>query len=51
MENPLRADADFTVIDFLKNLAIMGGLFVVVLAERAAFGRPRGEDRRDPAAS
>ena len=37
MENPLRADADFgTVIDFLKNLAIMGGLLTVVLAERAA---------------
>ena len=34
MENPLRADADFgTVIDFLKNLAIMGG---------AADGRPDG---------
>ena len=37
MENPLRAGADFgTVIDFLKNLAIMGGLLMVVLAERAA---------------
>ena len=37
MENPLRADANFgTVIDFLKNLAIMGGLLMVVLAERAA---------------
>jgi len=35
MENPLRADADFgTVIDFLKNLAIMGGLLMVVGAER-----------------
>ena len=35
MENPLRADADFgTVIDFLKNLAIMGGLLMVVRAER-----------------
>ncbi len=30
-----RADADFgTVIDFLKNLAIMGGLLLVVLRER-----------------
>ena len=37
MENPLRADADFgTVIDFLKNLAIMGGLLLVVLRERDA---------------
>ena len=37
MENPLRADADFgTVIDFLKNLAIMGGLLMVVLTEHAA---------------
>ena len=44
MENPLRADADLgTVIDFLKNPAIMGGLFVVVLAERKALGRPRGK--------
>ena len=35
IENPLRADADFgTVIDFLKNLAIMGGLLLVVLRER-----------------
>ena len=34
MENPLRADADFgTVIDFLKNLAIMGGLLMVVMTE------------------
>ena len=34
IENPLRADADFgTVIDFLKNLAIMGGLLLVVLRE------------------
>lgn len=34
MENPLEADANFgTVIDFLKNLAIMGGLLMVVLAE------------------
>ena len=34
MENPLGADADFgTVIDFLKNLAIMGGLLLVVLTE------------------
>ena len=43
MENPLRADANFgTVIDFLKNLAIMGGgLLMVVLAERAACGRNR----------
>ena len=41
MENPLRADADFgTVIDFLRNLAIMGGLLMVVLAEHAA-------DRKD----
>ena len=37
MENPLRADADFgTVIDFLKNLAIMAGLLLVVLRERDA---------------
>ena len=37
IENPLRADADFgTVIDFLKNLAIMGGLLLVVLRERDA---------------
>ena len=42
MENPLRADANFgTVIDFLKNLAIMGGLLMVVLAERAAGRRNR----------
>ena len=35
IENPLRAEADFgTVIDFLKNLAIMGGLLLVVLMER-----------------
>ena len=35
IENPLRADANFgTVIDFLKNLAIMGGLLLVILAER-----------------
>lgn len=52
MENPQRADADLgTVIDFLKNLAIMGGLFVVVLAERKTLGRPRGNHRSDPAAS
>ena len=32
MENPLRADADFgATIDFLKNLAIMGGLLLVSL--------------------
>ena len=43
MENPLRADADFgTVIDFLKNLAIMGGLLMVVLAEHAADRKDRG---------
>ena len=47
MENPLRADADFgAVIDFLKNLAIMGGLLMVVLAERAASGPRRA--RRIP---
>ena len=52
MENPLRPDADFgTVIDFPRNLAIMGGLFVVVLAKRAAFGRPVARTRNDPAAS
>ena len=35
VENPLLAGADFgTVIDFLKNLAIMGGLLLVVLRER-----------------
>ena len=51
MENPLRADADFgTVIDFLKNLAIMGGLLMVVLAERAAFGRSHGEALSAPRA-
>lgn len=34
MENPLRAAADVGVlIDFLKNLAIMGGLLMVVLRE------------------
>ena len=39
MENPLRADADFgAIIDFLKNLAIMGGLLLVVLAERRNVG-------------
>ena len=33
-ENPLRASADFgTLIDFLKNLAIMGGLLMVLLTE------------------
>ena len=32
-----RDGADFgAVIDFLKNLAILGGLLMVVLAERAA---------------
>ena len=37
IENPLRAEADSgTVIDFLKNLAIMGGLLLVVLRERDA---------------
>ena len=46
MENPLRADADFgTVIDFLKNLAIMGGLLMVVLTERAAGGGMAGRTR------
>ena len=51
MENPLRAGADFgTVIDFLKNLAIMGGLLMVVLAERAAFGRSQGEGLSAPRA-
>ena len=46
MENPLRADADFgTVIDFLKNLAIMGGLLMVVLTERAAGGRDGSSNR------
>ena len=35
LENPLAASADFgTLIDFLKNLAIMGGLLMVVLWER-----------------
>ena len=35
LENPLAATADFgTLIDFLKNLAIMGGLLMVVLWER-----------------
>ncbi|MCY4635116.1 MAG: DoxX family protein, partial [Acidobacteria bacterium] len=39
MENPLRADADFgAIIDFLKNLAIMGGLLLVRLAERRNVG-------------
>ncbi|MCY4648247.1 MAG: DoxX family protein [Gammaproteobacteria bacterium] len=34
MENPLRAGADVGVlIDFLKNLAIVGGLLMVVLRE------------------
>ena len=34
MENPLRAAADVGVlIDFLKNVAIMGGLLMVVLRE------------------
>ncbi len=46
MENPLRADADFgTVIDFLKNLAIMAGLLMVVLAERTAGRRNRSAGR------
>ena len=37
IENPLREDADFgTVIDLLKNLAIMAGLLLVVLRERDA---------------
>lgn len=46
MENPLRADANFgTVIDFLKNLAIMGGLLMVVLTERAAGGRDGSSNR------
>ena len=35
LENPLAGSADFgTLIDFLKNLAIMGGLLMVVLWER-----------------
>ena len=35
LENPLAATANFaTLIDFLKNLAIMGGLLMVVLSER-----------------
>ena len=35
LENPLAASADFgTLIDFLKNLAIMGGLLMVMLWER-----------------
>ncbi len=42
MENPLGADADFgTLIDFLKNLAIAGGLLMVLLAENAARAGPR----------
>ena len=42
MENPLSADADFgTSIGFLKNLAVMGGLLMVVLAEHSAAGRSR----------
>ncbi len=37
IKKPLRADAHFgTVIDFLKNLAIVGGLLLVVLRERHA---------------
>ena len=37
LENPLAAPGDFgALIDFLKNLAIMGGLLVVVLWERRA---------------
>ena len=47
MENPLSAAADFgTVIDFLKNLAIVGGLLMVVLAEHAA--RSGARERRPP---
>ena len=35
LENPLAASADFgTLIDFLKNLAIMGGLLMIMLWER-----------------
>ena len=35
LENPLAASADFgTLIDFLKNLAIMGGLLMVMFWER-----------------
>ena len=35
LENPLAAPGDFgTLIDFLKNLAIMGGLLMVALWER-----------------
>ena len=35
LENPLAASADSgTLIDFLKNLAIMGGLLMVALRER-----------------
>ena len=46
MENPLRAGAEFgTVIDFLKNLAIMGGLLMVVLAEHTAGRRHRRASR------
>ncbi len=46
LENPLAASADFgTLIDFLKNLAIMGGLLMVVLWERR-----RDADRHQPEA-
>ena len=46
MENPLRADANFgTVIDFLKNLAIMGGLLMVVLTEHTAGRRDRSANQ------
>ena len=46
MENPLRTNANFgTVIDFLKNIAIMGGLLMVVLVEHAASRRNRSASR------
>ena len=40
LENPLAATSDFgTLIDFFKNLAIMGGLLMVVLWERGRDAR------------
>ncbi|MDE2793729.1 MAG: DoxX family protein [Gemmatimonadota bacterium] len=44
LENPLASPGDFgALIDFLKNLAIMGGLLMVVLWARENHGR---ESRR-----
>ena len=41
MGEPLRVDADFGTVDFLKNLAIMGSLLLIFLSERRKAGGSR----------